>query len=134
MVSFEEKDQYQISGDREKNRVIIDFIGESKDPAKIPKYNDHVRQAIKEVTRGFTTLVIIAENTKPPKLGITKMMRESQQDLLKGGVSKTAVYIPPKLVLQRMTLKVVTKLTGMNLKAFDDKDKAFEWLDQEEAE
>ena len=132
MISSEEKDQYVILVDKEKNRIEVDFLGENRDPAKIPNYNKHVREAIKNVTSGFTLFVILSENTKPPKLGITKLMKESQQDYLKAGVFRTAVYVPPKLVLQKMTLKVVTKLSGMNLKIFDDKVEAEKWLDQKE--
>ncbi|HLP45195.1 MAG TPA: hypothetical protein VK469_04575 [Candidatus Kapabacteria bacterium] len=130
MKLFEEKDQYVISVEKEKNRLIVDFVGECNDSEKMPNYNKHAREATKEVSKGYTLFVILSENTKPPKLSLTKVMRECQDDFIKAGVSKTAVYVPPKLILQKMTLTVVTKLSGMNLKVFDNKEKAENWLDE----
>lgn len=132
MVLFEEKDQYVISADVEKNRLILDFVGETKDPEKMPDYNKHVKEAVKKVAKGYTLLVILSENTKPPKLSLTKVMKESQEDFINAGVSKTAVFIHPKLILQRMTLTVVTKLSGMNLKVFHEREAAEKWLDEKD--
>lgn len=132
MKVFEEKDQYEISIDTEKNRFVLDFIGEANDPKKMPNYNKHIREAAEKLSKGFTLLAIISENTKPPKLSFTKMGKVSQQDLVDSGVSKTAVYIPPKLVLQKMTLTVVSKLSGMNLKVFGDREKAEKWLEEKD--
>lgn len=130
MKLFEEKDQYVISVDEKKNRFILDFVGETKDPEKMPHYNEHVREALKKVEKGYTFLAILSENTKPPKLSLTKIMKDSQIDLVNSGVSKAAVFIHPKLILQKMTLTVVTKLSGMNLKVFDNREAAEKWLDE----
>ena len=132
MKVFEEKDQYEISVDTENNRFILDFKGEANDAKKMPNYNKHIREAAKELKKGFTLLAIISENTKPPKFSFTKIGKESQKDLVEAGVSKTAVYVPPKLVLQKMTLSVVSKLSGMDLKVFNDREKAEKWLDEKE--
>ena len=132
MQLFEEKDQYVISVDEKKNRVYFDFVGETKDPEKMPHYNEHVREALKKVQKGYTFMAILSENTKPPKLALTKIMKDSQIDLVNAGVSKAAVFVPPKLILQKMTLTVVTKLSGMNLKVFDNREVAEKWLDEKD--
>lgn len=129
MKVYEEKDQYELFIDNEKNRIILDF-GECQDPDKLPNYNKHVKEAIKKVSRGFSLMASITDKTKPPKLSITKMLKESQQDIINGGVGKTAVIVPPKSVLQKMTLQVVTKLSGMNIKVFSEREKAESWLDE----
>ncbi len=129
MKVFEEKDQYEIYIENEKNRIILDF-GECQYPEKLPNYNRDVREAIKKVSRGYSLIASITEKTRPPKLAITKMLKESQQDFINGGVDKTAVIVPPKSVLQKMTLQVVTKLSGMNIKVFSERDKAEKWLDE----
>ena len=129
MKVFEEKDQYELYIDNDKNRIILDF-GECQDPVKLPNYNNHVREAVKKVSKGFSLMASITEKTKPPKLSITKMLKESQQDIINSGVGKTAVVVPPKSVLQKMTLQVVTKLSGMNIKVFSEREKAEIWLDE----
>ncbi|MCX6583024.1 MAG: STAS/SEC14 domain-containing protein [Candidatus Aminicenantes bacterium] len=131
MKVFEEKDQYELCIETEKNRIILDF-GECQDPAKLPNYNKHVREALKKVTPGYSLMASITEKTKPPKLAITKMLKESQQDFINGGVNKTAVVVPSKAILQKMTLLVVTKLSGMNIKVFSERNKAEKWLDEKD--
>lgn len=131
MITFEEKDQYVISVDNEKNRIILDF-GECNDPGKIPHYNHHVREAIKKVKRDFSVIALITEKTKPPKFALTKILKESQLDIIDAGVGKTAIIVPPKSILQKLTLQVVTKLTGMDLKVFSERKQAETWLDEKE--
>lgn len=129
MTIFEEKDQYVISVVDEKNRIIMDF-GECRDPEKIPNYNTHVKEAIKKVTREFSLMAIVSEKTKPPKFALTKILKESQLDFINAGVGKTAIVIPPKSILQKMTLQVITKLTGMDISIFSNRDQAEAFLDE----
>lgn len=132
MKVFEEKDQYVISVDKEKNRFILDFVGDANDPRNMPDLNTHVSEALKKVTKGYTLLAIISEKTKPPKLSFTQLGKELQKKFLDAGVVKTAVYVHPKLILQKMTLTVVSKLSGMNLKIFDNMEKAEKWIDEKD--
>ncbi len=128
MKKLEEKDQYEILVDESKKRIYLSFVGEFKKPADIPAYNDHVKEAVVTVGSGYTLLVDITSNTKAPSFAITKVLKDSQKTFMDGGVFKTAVVISPKLFLQRMTLDVVTKLTGMNLQTFKDRNVAETWL------
>lgn len=129
MKKLEEKNQYEILVDESKNRIYLYFVGDAKKPEDIPSYNTHVKEAVGTVADGYTLMVDITSNTKAPSFGLTKMLKDSQKTFMEGGVFKTAVVISPKLFLQRMTLDVVTKLTGMNLQTFKDRGEAETWLE-----
>lgn len=127
---FEEEGQYKITVEKEKNRIFATFTGADK-PANMPHYLDHVKKAISQVTKSYTLLAAITEETKNPSFAMTKLLKDSQKLFIDGGVSKTAVVVPPKKVFQRMTLNVVTKLSGMEIKVFPSSEEAEKWLNEE---
>ncbi|MCU0289763.1 MAG: hypothetical protein MUF15_25635 [Acidobacteria bacterium] len=128
ITRFEEKNQYHIEVYPEKNRFDMAFIGHMKSEKDIPHYVEDVEKAVSLLKAGHLLFVEIAENTKPPAFSITKLLKQSQDIIKKGGNKKTAVYISPKLMLQRMTLNVVVKLSGLDIKVFSNKDEAENWL------
>ncbi len=130
VIKFEEKNQYHIEVYPEKNRFDLAFIGHMKVAKDIPHYLEHVEQAINLLKPGYLLFAEIAETTKPPGFSITKLLKQSQDIMKKAGNKKTAVYISPKLMLQRMTLNVVARLSGLDIKVFSNKDDAEKWLQE----
>ncbi|MDQ1355468.1 MAG: hypothetical protein QG657_5778 [Acidobacteriota bacterium] len=131
VTKFEEKDQYHIEVYPDKNRFDMAFFGHMKSEKSIPHYVEHVEKAVGMLKPGHLTFVEIAEKSAPPGFSITKLLKQSQDIMKKGGNRKTAVYISPKLMLQRMTLNVVTKLSGLDIKVFTNKDEAVKWMEEE---
>lgn len=129
MVTFEKKNYYLIKADEKKNRYYLSVFGSWKSPDEVPKYLDETREAVKNLKKGFTCLCRI-DDDKPPKLSLTRVHRQVQLILMDAGVSRTAVYLPKGKVLQKMTLNVVSKFTGMDVKVFEIKEDAEKWLDQ----
>jgi len=128
MATFEEKDQYSIDVDKEKNRFDMVFYGIMKKERDIPHYVEHVGKAVGMLKPGFLLFVEISEKSKPPGFSITRLLKQSQDIIKKGGNAKTAVYVSPKLLLQKMTLNVVSKLSGLEIKVFTNRDDAEAWL------
>lgn len=131
MVKLEEPNQYVVEVDKEKNRFSICFYGHMKKAKDIPHYVEHVKEAVDMLKPGFLLFVEIAKHSKPPGFQITKLLKESQSIIKKGGNKKTAVFIDPSLLLQRMTLNVVTRLSGLTIKVFKDEKEAKDWVESE---
>lgn len=130
MVKFEEPNQYYVEVEKEKNRFNMSFYGSMKKATDVPQYVEHVRKAVEMLKPGFLLYVEISKNSKPPGFSITKLLKQSQDIIKTGGNKKTAVYIDPSLMLQRMTLNVVTKLSGLDIKVFRDETEARTWLEE----
>jgi hypothetical protein len=131
VTKFEEKDQYHIEVYPDKNRFDMTFTGHMKSEKSIPHYVEHVGKAVGMLKPGHLTFVEIAETSAPPGFSITKLLKQSQDIMKRGGNRKTAVYISPKLMLQRMTLNVVTRLSGLDIKVYTKKDEAVKWMEEE---
>lgn len=127
MTKFEEPSFYIIEVDKEKNRLKILFFGHWKSPDDVPKYLEHVEKSTIMLTPGYSILAKI-EDKNPPKLSVTSLHKKGQQLMKKAGVSKTAVIVGKGRTLQKMSLNVVGRLSGMALKVFDDEEKALLWL------
>jgi hypothetical protein len=125
---FEEKDQYVIEVYPEKNRIKYEFNGDLKSKNNIPHYVEHSAKAVAKITEGYTLLSVVTAKGAPG-FSSTTPLKESLALLKSKNVSKTAVVIPKEKILQRMTLNVVSKLSGMNVKVFDDVPTAEVWLD-----
>lgn len=130
VTKFEEKDQYHVVVYPDKNRFDMAFIGYMKNEKSIPHYVEHVQKAVSLLKPGHLTFVEIAETSSPPGFSITKLLKQSQDIMKRGGNKKTAVYVVPKLILQRMTLNVVTKLSGLDIKVFTKREEAEKWLEE----
>lgn len=130
IIKFEEKDQYHIEVFSEKNRFDLAFIGQMKAEKDIPHYLEHIEKAVNLLKPEYLLMVEISETTKPPAFSITKLLKQSQDIIKNAGNKKTAVYISPKLLLQRMTLNVVAKLSGLEIKVFSNKVDAEKWLQE----
>jgi hypothetical protein len=127
IVKFEKENFYSIIVDKEKNRIFLTVVGVWTSPDQVPNYNSDMELAVKEVESGFSVLTTLAED-KPTKFGMTSLKKKNQQIMMDAGMAQAAVYLPGKQVLQKMTLNVVSKLTGMNVKVFSDRDEAIKWL------
>jgi len=132
MIKFEEKDKYEIVVDKDKNRIYMVFFSKTKGASDIPNYLEAVQQAVNNTVTGYTLLADISLHRGMPDFSLTTIMKESQKIYLNGGVSKTAIVRGKELILQRMFLQVVSKLSGMNLKSFETREEAEKWLDEKE--
>lgn len=130
MIEFEQKGFYKIKVEPEKNLYNMYFLGSWNKPQDVPNYVEHIEKTISLLKPGFMSYVEINDD-KPPKLAVTGIHRKAQKIQLKAGISKCAVVLESKKILQKVSLTVVGKLSGMNTKIFHDKDKARKWLDEE---
>jgi hypothetical protein len=130
MATFEQTGMYSISVDKAKNRMHILFLGHWAVPEDIPKYIVHVEQATGMLTPGYTILAEILDK-KPPTLKVTPIHKKGQQIMKEAGVSKTAVVVAKGQFLQKMSLSVVGRLSGMTVKTFNTRAEAEAWLEEQ---
>ncbi len=128
-VKFGKEGFYSILVDKKKNRIYMEIIGAWEEESQVPHYNTDMEEAVQGMEKGFTTCVTLDEK-KAPRFGITKLHRRQQEILLAAGNVKTAVHLPGKQILQTMTLNVVGKLSGMQVKTFKTIESAEAWLDE----
>ena len=129
MIKFEEKDCYSITVDKDKNRLNLLFLGHWKAPSDVPKYIDHVTEAVGMLKKGYTIVAEIRDK-KPPNLKVTSLHKKGQQVMKEGGVSRTAVILGKGQFLQKMTLNVVGRLSGLEVKVFSTTEDGVAWLDE----
>jgi hypothetical protein len=127
MATIDDKDGIVITSDKEKNLYHMIFLGRWEDTPDGQNYLTNVKAAVSTLNRGYTALVEIRDK-KPPSLKATGMLKESQKIMVSHGVTKTAVVMAKSQVLQRMSLNVVGKLSGMDVKTFYDMNEAMAWL------
>jgi hypothetical protein len=130
-LKFEEKDRYWMEADPEKNRLNLYFVGHWETPEDIPQYTEHVEKAVGMLKPGYSIYAEILDE-KPPSLKVTSIHKKGQQIMKDAGVSKTAVYVPKGKMLQRMSLMVVGRLSGMEVKTFVVKEEALSWLEEKQ--
>lgn len=127
VIKFEGGGEYMIEVDIQKNRISFDFCGSLDDFKKAPDYINHTKQAIDMVTPGYRLLSIVTTK-KIPSFNWTTPFRESMQILKSKEPVKTAIVMD--MVLHRMVLNVVSKLSGLNTQVFKNQEEALTWLDQ----
>jgi hypothetical protein len=129
MSKFEKEGFYVIEANVSKNRLYLAALGAWQSPDQVPDYLNHIRTALSELKKGFTCLTYI-DDDKPPKLSITRLQTTCMNSITHAGVGQTAVVIPKGKILQKMSLSVMLRLTGMKLKMFEDREEADKWLDE----
>jgi hypothetical protein len=128
MIEFKKENYYEVKADTEKNRYYMTILGSWEGPEAVPDYLDQTKKALGKLKPGFDVLNQILD-TKPPKLSLTKLHNEVQKTLIKAGVSRVACVVPK--LLSRVSLNVINKFVGMNLKTFSKKEDAIKWLEAE---
>lgn len=126
---FEEKDQYVIEANPEKNRITFHFIGDLKSKNDIPHIVEHTKEAVKLIADGYTLMAVVTAKGAPG-FSATSPLKETLVSLKSKNFSKAAFVMPKEKVLQRMTTNVVTKLSGINGKVCDDITQAEAFLDE----
>jgi hypothetical protein len=129
MIKFEEKNYYSIEVEKEKNRLILTYLGRWKEPKEIPHYLDHMKEAVNQMSKGFSVIAKIQDEGLP-SIKVTSIHKEGQQILLERGVKKTAVILSSNQLLRKLTLSAIGRLSGLNIKTFENLDKAKAWLDE----
>ena len=109
------------------------FLGHWSVPEDIPKYTEHVAEATSLLKAGYHIYSEIRDK-KPPSLKVTNIHKKGQQIMKESGVNKTAVVVAKGQFLQKMTLNVVGRLSGMTVKTFTSTEEAEAWLDEEDKE
>ena len=131
MVHFKEDGIYEIKVDVEKNRYSLVFTGVMNSPDDVPHYLDHMEKSLALLKTGFQAYVEILDD-KPPKFSMTKILQKSQQMQVSSGLGRCAVYLVKGKILQKMTLSVVSRLSGLKeFKIFNNPEEAIAWLDAE---
>lgn len=131
MADYEQEGMYSITVDKEKNRLHLVFLGHWAVPEDVPKYIEHVAEATSLLKNGYHALAEIKDK-KPPSLKVTNVHKKGQQIMREAGVNKTAVIIAKGQFLQKMTLNVVGRLSGMTVKTFHTVEEGEAWLDEKE--
>ncbi len=131
MADYEQEGMYSITVDKEKNRIHLLFLGHWSVPEDIPHYIEHVAEATSMMKKGYNILSEIRDK-KPPSLKVTGIHKKGQQIMKEAGVNKTAAIIAKGQFLQKMTLNVVGRLSGMTVKAFTSVEEGEAWLDEKE--
>ncbi|HLP48329.1 MAG TPA: hypothetical protein VK469_20480 [Candidatus Kapabacteria bacterium] len=129
-VVYEEKDIYTITADLKKNRIHFFFQGQFDNVNKIPHYVEHSQKAVESLKKGFTILAEVVEGIKPPSITCTTPLKKSLDMFKEKEVGKVAVFIPKGNLLHKMSLNVVSKLSGLTAKVFGSKEEAEAWLDE----
>lgn len=126
--TFGEKNFYYFKVDKNKNHIFLHAQGLWKGYETTPQYINNMKKALSEVQPGFT-LLVEAEQMKPPKLVANKMLKEGQRLASERGIKKTAVVMASDQLLKVLTLNVVSKLSKIqNQKVFRSMDEASRWL------
>jgi len=131
MAVYENKGFYRIEANKSKKRLYLNYFGHWESPDQVSDYVVHVGKAVEELKEGgFSTLAQI-EDTKPPKLAINNIHKRAQQIQKDAGVQRVAIIIKPGQILQKLTLSVVGRLSGLPQKVFTSINDAEAWLDAE---
>ncbi|MCK4763531.1 MAG: hypothetical protein KAW12_15130 [Candidatus Aminicenantes bacterium] len=132
MVKYEKKDFYEIKADPEKNRLYLSILGHWTSPEEVPDYVEHFKKAVDILKPGLTSYTLI-EDAKPPKLSVQGLHKANQKYVNAKGITKTGVVLAGKgigKILQKVTLAVVGKLSGLDQKIFETEEEAIVWLDE----
>jgi hypothetical protein len=129
MNEFKKEGYYHIWSDVEKNRFHLYYYGNWKNPKDFQDYVPQVKQCVGELKDGCSCLVVLDPDAKPPKLAFTNIHKIVQKTLIAQGVKKTAVVV--NMLLAKMSLKVINRFVGMDMKTFDKEEDAINWLDKE---
>jgi len=131
MAVYENKGFYRIEANKSKKRLYLNYFGHWESPNQVSEYVEHVRKAVEELKEGgFSTLAQI-DDTKPPKLALNNLHKQVQQIQKDAGVQRVAIVIKPGLILQKLTLSVVGRLSGLPQKVFNSVEEGGAWLDAE---
>jgi len=131
MAVYENPGFYKIETDKAKKRLYMLFFGHWESPAQVPNYVSDIEKAVGELKEGgFSTLAHITD-VKPPKLALNNLHKRVQQIHKDAGVQRVAMVIGQGQILQKLTLSVVGKLSGLPQKVFTSYDEAVAWLDAE---
>lgn len=131
MAVYEKSGFYKVEANKDKKRLYLFYFGHWERPDQVPEYVEHVGKALEELKDGgFSTLAQI-NDTKPPKLAINNIHKKAQQMQKDAGVQRVAIVIKQGQILQKLTLNVVGKLSGLPQKVFTSFEDAEAWLDAE---
>ena len=116
---------FTVAVDLEKNRIHLKLVGTWKQ-SDADAYAQGVRSAYKEVKPGFTLLMDFRQ-AAPAMPWIQEVSLTLQKELLERGLKQTAEVFDQHVVTRDQRAKIAEK-SGMVRQAFDDMEKAVQWL------
>jgi hypothetical protein len=126
MQIIAENEFYSIKVDERKNRVFLSMSGYWKKASDVPNFVQDIRKALKQVSKGFTILVMIV-NMRVPSDEIAELHTKVQAECVQAGLRKTAEVISSAML--RLSTKRMSHQSGMMMKQFDSQQEAEAWLD-----
>jgi len=127
-LKLEEEGQYSIEVYPGKNHLQFNFFGELKKSADMPDYVKHVKTAVEKVKDGYTVLSY-ATTKKTPGFSTTAVFKDGLKVMESRNMSRVAFVSGTGNVLHKMVINVLSKLSKLEIKVFDDIDAAQVWLD-----
>lgn len=126
-LKLEEEGQYSIEVYPGKNFVQFNFYGELKKSEDMAHYTEHVAKALEKVQDGFKVLSF-ATTKKTPGFSTTSIFKEGLKLMEARNMSRVAFVSGTGNVLHKMVINVLSKLTKLEIKVFDEIDAAQVWL------
>lgn len=131
MKTVAQNDCYVISVDLAKNRAYLTLLGYWKSRADVPRYIDDWKDAVNELSRGFTVLSDTRRMKTPPQ-DVVQLHAQAQKALIAAGLSKTAELVGSDAIA-RLAVDRFSRESGMYKGTFDSWEEANAWLDKKEA-
>ncbi len=126
MKELASTDAFTVAVDPGSNRIYLKIVGTWKQ-SDADAYAQGVRSAFKAVKPGFT-LVIDMRKAAPAMPWIQEVTLTLQKEAVAAGVGKAAEVYDRHVVTRDQRAKIAEK-SGMVRQAFDNMDKAVQWLD-----
>jgi hypothetical protein len=117
---------YSLHIDKTKNRMHVAYKGAWLKPSDVPDFVKHHREAMSQLSRGFT---VLADWREMESILITDIIEQCQKQSVAAGISKVArVYSKP--TFKEIQAESMSQRTGINAKVFYDIAEAEAWLDE----
>lgn len=126
-LKLEEEGQYSIEVYPGKNYIQFNFYGELKKSEDIAHYVEHVAKALEKINDGYTVLSY-ATTKKTPGFSTTAVFKAGLKLMEARNMSRVAFVSGTGNILHKMVINVLSKLTKLEIKVFDEIDDAQLWL------
>jgi hypothetical protein len=130
MIKIVEREQYRISLDSNKNRLVLETWGDVVEPANFANYADDWKKACSMAKPGFT---VLGDYTETGAFFLKEAFSAAMKEILLAGVRKVAVFWGSR-ILGRWTTEQAAEAASNEYAArrrsFATRAEAEGWLDQ----